>query len=180
VLILRPSTLTLQWQVELEDKLGIPSAVWLSSKKTWIDAKGHIIKTRGAEDVINCPFRIAIISTGLISQDSEESKYLLTRKYGTVILDEAHKARRRGGLGAKKGDPNNLLAFTLKIGDRTRNLLLGTATPIQTEVSELWDLLHILNRGAEFVLGRFSNWSECAQTLPVVKGEQSIETEPQA
>ena len=179
VLILCPSTLTLQWQVELEDKLGIPSAVWLSSKKIWIDAKGHTIKTRGAEDVINCPFRIAIVSTGLISQDSEESKYLLTRKYGTVVLDEAHKARRRGGLGAKKGEPNNLLAFMLKIGDRTRNLLLGTATPIQTEVSELWDLLHILNRGAEFVLGRFSNWSDCNQALPIVKGEQSMETEPQ-
>lgn len=30
VLILCPATLTLQWQVELADKLGIPSAVWLS------------------------------------------------------------------------------------------------------------------------------------------------------
>ena len=45
----------------------------------------------------------------------------------------------------------------LKIGDRTRNLLLRTATLIQTDISELWDLLHILNRGAEFVLVRFSN-----------------------
>ena len=32
VLILCPSTLTLQWQVELYDWLGIPSAVWSSSK----------------------------------------------------------------------------------------------------------------------------------------------------
>jgi len=180
VLILCPSTLTVQWQVELADKLGIPSAVWLSSKKVWIDDKGHIIKTRGAEDIVNCPFRIAIVSTGLISQDVDESKHLLTRKYGTVILDEAHKARRRGGLGAKKGEPNNLLAFMFKIADRTRNLLLGTATPIQTEVSDLWDLLHILNRSAEFVLGRFSNWSECDRALPIVKGEQVMETETQA
>src|SRR6516165_7730538 len=37
VLILCPSTLTLQWQVELKDMLGIPSAVWLSSKKVWLD-----------------------------------------------------------------------------------------------------------------------------------------------
>lgn len=180
ILILCPSTLTLQWQVELADKLGIPSAVWLSSKKVWLDHQGHIIKTRGAEDILNCPLRIAIVSTGLISQDTDEREYLLKRKYGTVVLDEAHKARRRGGLGAKKGEPNNLLAFMLKIGDRTRNLLLGTATPIQTEVSELWDLLHILNRGAEFVLGKYSNWSECDRALPVVKGEQSMETEAQA
>src|SRR5262245_37660204 len=37
VLILCPATLTLQWQVELKDKLGIPSAVWLSAKKVWVD-----------------------------------------------------------------------------------------------------------------------------------------------
>jgi hypothetical protein len=51
VLILCPSTLTLQWQVELADRLGIPSAVWSSTKKVWIDPKGHVIKTRGAEDI---------------------------------------------------------------------------------------------------------------------------------
>lgn len=102
VLILCPSTLTLQWQIELFDKLGIPSAVWLSSRKEWIDPKGHIIRTRGAEDVVRCPFRIAIVSTGLIFHDSDERQYLLERKYGTIILDEAHKARRRGGLGQKK------------------------------------------------------------------------------
>ena len=103
VLILCPSTLTFQWQVELKDMLGIPSAVWLSGKKVWLDHNGHIIKTRGAEDITRCPFRIAIVSTGLIFHDSEESEHLLNRRYGTVVLDEAHKARRRGGLGEKKG-----------------------------------------------------------------------------
>jgi DNA-binding Lrp family transcriptional regulator len=174
VLILCPSTLTLQWQVELMDKLGIPSAVWSSTKKVWIDPKGHIIKTRGPEDIARCPFRIAIASTGLIFHDSDERKYLLERKYGTVVLDEAHKARRRGGLGAKKEESNNLLDFMLRIGPRTKNLLLGTATPIQTEVHELWDLLRILNSGADFVLGRefFGRWPDCERALPIVKGEE--------
>ncbi|MCI0564208.1 MAG: phospholipase D-like domain-containing protein, partial [Nitrososphaera sp.] len=109
VLVLCPSTLTIQWQVELTDRLGIPSAVWSSLKKVWIDPKGHVIKTRGAEDIARCPFRIAIVSTGLIFHSSDERQYLLDRKYGTVILDEAHRARRRGGLGEKKKEPNNLL-----------------------------------------------------------------------
>jgi SNF2 family DNA or RNA helicase len=174
VLILCPSTLTLQWQVELMDKLGIPSAVWSSTKKVWNDPNGHIIKTRGAEDIVRCPFRIAIASTGLIFHDSDERKYLLERKYGTVVLDEAHKARRRGGLGAKKEESNNLLDFMLRIGPRTQNLLLGTATPIQTEVHELWDLLRILNSGADFVLGRelFGRWPDCERALPIVKGAE--------
>jgi len=173
-LILCPSTLTLQWQVELSDKLGIPSAVWSSTKKVWIDPKGHVIKTRGPEDISRCPFRIAIVSTGLIFHDSDERQHLLERKYGTVILDEAHKARRRGGFGQEKNEPNNLLSFMQTIGHRTRNLLLGTATPIQTEVYELWDLLRILNAGADHVLGRewFGRWADCDKALPVVKGDE--------
>ena len=173
VLVLCPSTLTLQWQVELKDRLGIPSAVWLSARKQWQDHQGHIIKTRGPEDIGRCPFRIAIVSTGLIFHESDERRFLLERRFGTVILDEAHKARRRGGLGDRREEPNNLLDFMLRIGSRTRNLLLGTATPIQTDVRELWDLLRILNTGSDVVLGReaLSQWSECGKALPVVKGD---------
>ena len=78
------------------------------------------------------------------------------------------------GLGEKKAEPNNLLDFMLQIGPRTKNLLLGTATPIQTEVSELWDLLRILNAGADFVLGResFRHWADWERALPVVKGDE--------
>ena len=182
VLILCPSTLTLQWQVELADKLGIPSAVWLSQKKLWLDPKGHLIKTRGPEDIARCPFTIAIVSTGLIVQGCEEARHLLGRRYGTVVLDEAHKARRRGGVGSQDQPYTKLLEFMLGIGPRTRNLLLGTATPIQTDVRELWDLLEILNRGADFVLGRthLSQWADIKKALPLVKGEAHPQDEREA
>jgi superfamily II DNA or RNA helicase len=182
VLILCPSTLTLQWQVELKDRLGIPSAVWLSSRKIWVDPDGHLIKTRGPEDIVRCPYQIAIVSTGLIFHDSKEREMLLGRRYGTVVLDEAHKARRRGGLGEKKDQYNNLLDFMMNIGCKTKNLLLGTATPIQTEVYELWDLLKILNSGVDFVLGRenVSYWVDWERALPFVKGEKAPSDEKEA
>jgi hypothetical protein len=172
VLILCPSTLTMQWQVELADQLGIPSAVWSSTRKWWIDPKGHIIKTRGPEDIVRCPFQIAIVSTGLIFQESEERNYLLGRKYGTVALDEAHRARRRGALGQNRAQPNNLLDFMTRIASRTQHLLLATATPIQTEVYELWDLLNVINTGVDFVLGRpyLGGWANWEHALPLVKG----------
>lgn len=182
VLILCPSTLTQQWQVELQDKLGVPSAVWLSNRKCWSDPKGHVIKTRGPEDVVRCPFHIAIVSTGLLVHQSRERELLLERKYGTLILDEAHKARRGGGVGPKSGQPNNLLDFMLKIGPKVRNMILGTATPIQTEVQEVWDLMSILNKGADFVLGRelYGCWADFQRSLPVVKGDEVPETEQDA
>lgn len=40
VLILAPSTLTIQWQIEMMDKLGVPAAVWSSQKKVWLGVEG--------------------------------------------------------------------------------------------------------------------------------------------
>jgi SNF2 family DNA or RNA helicase len=182
VLILCPSTLTFQWQVELKDKLGIPSAVWSSNKKVWIDHNGQTIKTRGAEDIARCPFRIGIVSTGLIFHESSERDYLANVKFGTVVLDEAHKARKRSGLGKSGEDPNNLLKFMLEIAARCDHLLLGTATPIQTNVTELWDLFEILNRGTDFVFGRelVSIWPRIDRSLPIIKGETRPTTESEA
>lgn len=161
VLILVPSTLTKQWQAELYTNLGIPACVWLSQKKAWLDSEGHTIPTRGAEGVVRCPTRIAIVSTGLIVHKSEECERLLRMKYGCVVLDEAHKARKQRAPG-KKEERTNLLDFLFQISFQTQHLLLGTATPIQTDVLDLWDLLEALNGGAGMVLGNkiHSVWSD--------------------
>ena len=141
ILILAPSTLTTQWQIEMMDKLGIPSAVWSSQKKVWVGVEGQILSARGDKLAIKkCPYKIAIVSTGLIMHQREKNEFvkeaglLLKNRYGTVILDEAHKARAKGGLGHKATEPNNLLAFMQKIGYCTEHMILGTATPIQTNV----------------------------------------------
>lgn len=188
VLILAPSTLTIQWQIEMMDKLGVPAAVWSSQKKVWIGVEGQILSPRGdSSSIKKCPYRIAIISTGLIMHQRERSEFvkeagmLLKNRFGTVILDEAHKARARGGLGDKAAEPNNLLAFMQQIGKRTRHFILGTATPIQTDVRELWDLLEILNSGAEFVLGDLlSPWRDHEQAIPLITGKSQVTSEEEA
>ncbi|MGE9804508.1 phospholipase D-like domain-containing anti-phage protein, partial [Escherichia coli] len=155
--------------------LGVPAAVWSSQKKVWLGVEGQILSPRGdASSIKKCPYRIAIISTGLIMHQREKTDFvkeagmLLKNRFGTVIQDEAHKARIRGGLGDQASEPNNLMAFMLQIGRRTRHLVLGTATPIQTNVRELWDLVGILNSGAEFVLGdALSPWHDHEQAIPL-------------
>lgn len=174
ILVLCPSTLTFQWQTELKDKLGIPSAVWLSTRKCWQDEHGHVIKnTLGASGIRRCPTAIAIVSQGLIFHKADECEELLGMTFGTVVLDEGHKARVSRGISRKEYKPNNLLTFMTRLAKRTRNLIIGTATPIQTEVVELWDLLNLLNEGAGFVMGRefTSKWRNCDDALPVIKGE---------
>ena len=64
-LILAPATLCEQWQTELIEKLGIPSARWISNQKAWMDHRGHTIPSR-PEDIVRCPYKVAIVSTGLM------------------------------------------------------------------------------------------------------------------
>lgn len=188
VLILAPSTLTIQWQIEMKDKLGIPAAVWSSQKKVWIGVDGQNLSAKGDTSAIRkCPHKIAIVSTGLIMHQREKNQFvkeagaLLKNRFGTIILDEAHKARTKGGLGENPNEPNNLMAFMHQIGKRTRHLILGTATPIQTEVRELFDLLGILNSGAEFVLGDgLSPWHDEQQAIPLITGRTILKSENEA
>lgn len=186
VLILCPATLVWQWQVELKDRLGIPSCVWVSNKKEWVDPEGRSIPGQGPEDIARCPFQVAIVSTGLIVQSARaaEPEILLAKRggYGVVVLDEAHRARKRGGLGQRESEPNNLLSFMLDIAKKTKHILLGTATPIQTSVEELWDLLEILSVQADFVLGRPipSYWHQTDKVLPYIKGEAVPESPSEA
>ena len=178
VLILCPATLTTQWQMELKDKLNIPSAVWLSSEKAWqLDPDELPLPAVGADAVVKCPRQIAIVSTGLIFHMSEERRLLLLKSYGLVILDEAHRARGAKNLGQDERKPNNLLTFMVDIARRARHVLLGTATPIQTDITDLWDLMGILTQGADFVLGDLmSPWRAQSKAVPVLTGLEKSPT----
>jgi superfamily II DNA or RNA helicase len=182
ILILCPATLTIQWQLELKDKLNIPSAVWLSADKAWqLDPDELPLPSVGPSGILDCPRQIAIVSTGLIVHMTEERRHLLTGRYGMVVLDEAHRARGAAELGSDKRDPNNLLEFMFEIARRTKHVLLGTATPIQTDVRDLWDLLKVLSQKAEYVLGNaWSRWTEATRAVPVITGESPVTDERDA
>lgn len=176
VVIFCPATLCEQWQTEMIDKLGIPCARWHTQKKAWLDPEGRMISSSGQEFIAKCPLRMGIVSTGLMMRDSLEKQYLLGLRYGLVILDEAHKARSRQGFGKDAGSFNELLAFIREIAARSDHVLLGTATPIQTQPEDLWDLMGILHQGrGNFVLGNdFTQWHRPDEVLPILAGEQLV------
>ncbi|WP_419607826.1 SNF2-related protein, partial [Thiolapillus sp.] len=176
IVIFAPATLCEQWQTEMIDKLGIPCARWQTQKKVWLDHEDRIISPAGREQIAKCPLRIGIVSTGLMMRNSLEKQHLLGLRFGTVILDEAHKARSRQGFGKDAGSPNELLAFIREIADRSDHVLLGTATPIQTRPDDLWDLIGILHQGeGRFVLGNdFAKWHRPQEVLPILSGDQAV------
>lgn len=185
VLILAPSTLIWQWQEELEDKLEIPSAVWSTQKKCWLDGERRPLTQRGDPALVaRCPWRIGIMSTGLIvnGDDAGERGALAKKSFGVLILDEAHKARSsRGQNGRGEPVPNQLLRFMRAASTKATHVILGTATPIQLAAVELWDLLHAAGQGAPHVLGSAGDGSEwvregCMAYLTGARGWPSADT----
>jgi hypothetical protein len=174
IVIFTPATLTQQWQTEMLDKLGVVCARWDSRKKVWLDAEDRAISPMGAENITRCPLRIGIISTGLIVQPTQERDLLSQINFEILIQDESHKSRTKQGLGKKAGEPNALLRFMIDAARRSKHVLLGTATPMQTRVEDLWDQLKILHQGeGNFVLGGdFSPWHSADLVIPLVTGKQ--------
>lgn len=178
IVIFAPATLTEQWQTEMLDKLGIPTARWDTVGKVWLDADERVLSPAGREQIAHCPLRIGIVSTGLMVRNSLEKQHLLGMRFGVAILDEAHKARTRQGFGKEAGTPNELLAFMREVAARSDHVLLGTATPIQTSPSDLWDLLGILHQGpGRFVLGHdLAPWHRPYDVLNILAGRMEVET----
>jgi hypothetical protein len=118
------------------------------------------------------------VSTGLIvnGDDAAERGALAKKSFGVVVLDEAHKARagRETRGGNTTATPNNLLRFLHKVARNAGSVLLGTATPIQLDAVELWDLLLALGQGAPQVLGSLSEGSEWArdESIRFLTGER--------
>ena len=176
-LILCPATLTWQWQMELWDKLGLPACVWgRAPAKGWIDHRGHLYRSRDPEDVLRCPGQIGIVSTGLLVQGGPEAQALMRGRYGMIALDEGHKARVKRGIGMDEPEPGRLYRAMERLAGRTRHLVIGTATPIQTRREEIWDLLKLLAYQNEHVLGRpnASRWWDAEAALDVISGRTTI------
>jgi hypothetical protein len=176
ILVIAPKALLWQWQSELRDLLDMPSAVW--NGRQWVDEHRLEHPAAGPQQIKKCPRRVGIISQGLVTRGSEVVGHLKAMSFECIIVDEAHRARRKNLAPGKEGhpvQPNNLLAFLHDIAPRTISLLLATATPVQVNPVEAWDLLSVLAGGNQFVLGdSVSPWRQADQALEVVMGRQAL------
>lgn len=170
VLVLCPKTLVWQWQDELQELLDMPSAVWTG--KQWLDENEVEHPANGPEGIKKCPRRVGIVPTSRAIFGCPDAELLKTLEFECIIVDEAHNARRKN-LGedrdAEKPDANNLLAFLYQMSSCTKSMLLATATPVQLRPVEAWDLLDVLSRGSEAVLGGgWSPWRRPEVALPLM------------
>ena len=131
----------------------------------------------GPEGIKKCPRRVGIVPTSRATFGCADAELLKGLWFECIIVDEAHNARRQNlgeGRDAEKPDPNNLLRFLYEMSARTRSMLLATATPAQLRPVEAWDLLDVLSRGSEAVLGGpWSKWRNADEALDLVMRQQT-------
>jgi hypothetical protein len=187
ILVLAPKPLLQQWQDELMNLLQIPSARWTG--KAWIDENDLEYPAEGLKGFGKCPRRIGLVSQGLVTRGLKDMiDILLSRRYTCVLVDEAHRARRRNTPKVDGSDdeidavpiPNNLMKFLIAIGHKTKSMILATATPVQLHPVEAWDLLHILSQDNDGVLGGAignSPWRKASTCLNIATGVENVPTE---
>ena len=121
-LVLTPASLVGQWREELETKFGLQFA-------TTYDA----LLREDPHAFWDQPRIIASIAT---ARRREHMEALARRQLDIVVVDEAHHLRDRSSAGWKLVDALN-----------KRFLLLLSATPVQNDLIELYNLLTLLKPG---------------------------------
>ena len=130
VLVLTPASLVGQWREELETKFDIASATThdglLRSDPERFWSQKHLIASLA------------------LARRSEHAAHILGRSFDLVIVDEAHHLRDRTSRSYKLVDALN-----------KRFLLLLSATPVQNDLTELYNVLTLLKPGIFKTLKEF-------------------------
>jgi superfamily II DNA or RNA helicase len=130
VLVLTPASLVGQWREELETKFDISCATT------------HDAMLRSDPDRFwNQPRLVASLA---LARRSDHAARLIGRSFDLVIVDEAHHLRDRTSQSYKLVDALN-----------KRFLLLLSATPVQNDLTDLYNLLTLLKPGIFKTLKEF-------------------------
>jgi superfamily II DNA or RNA helicase len=151
VLIAAPASLTKQWQNEMASKFLLP----FSLSKGWSPTPHTRIFPTDDTTTSNNLFspNLNIVSTGLLARERWQRDLKAGADFDIALVDEAHYARRKNSNNGMRGEPRfgNLYGVISDIlRDKSRSLLLATATPMQLDPIEVYDLLRLINRVGPF------------------------------
>ena len=135
-LILVPKSVLVQWQEELYEKfiLNIPRY----DGSSFYDVFGRELKVPSGTNPWDAQ-PVFLASSHLAKRRERQEQLIESQPWHLIVVDEAHHARRKDFLSREQYRPNRLLELlqgtNAKPGlrDRTKGLLLLTATPMQID-----------------------------------------------
>lgn len=166
VLILSPASVQPQWQEELREKFNLH--FWSYNQNLFTVHSSLLTEqyrqhsTVNNQQLIN-PWNsqdLILASSHLVRRKERMQELLAAEPWDLVILDEAHHARRKSPQNRKE-TPNRLLELMQQLKDKTQALILLSATPMQIDAIEVFDLLSLLGIQGHWSYGdNFCNYFE--------------------
>ena len=149
-LLLIPAGLLKQWQDELREKGALLVPRWEDGFLYWPDGRREKVEAAQALAKNN----VLLLSREWARLNANREIVLSAPAWDLVLLDEAHAARRKEAKEGEFNSGNLLLELMreLQIRQRTRGILMLSATPMQTQPWEPWDLLSILGIGGNWIV----------------------------
>ncbi len=173
VLLLLPAGLLRQWQAELREKGGlIVPRLEGTTALVWPD--GQTEKISGIPEALQQD--VLIMSRETARTQGNLAHLLAAEPWDLVLLDEAHAARRRQQVEGEFNGGNLLLNLLrqLQLRRRARGIMLLSATPMQIEPWEPWDLLSVLGEGGAWL----ADFAAVRNFYDVLADVTAAQTEP--
>ena len=151
VLIAPPASLAKQWHNELKDKFYLPFARALNGAQPRHEAI-HPTERQFPSKSVFAP-DLAIVSTGLVRR-KERRKELTSHDWDIALVDEAHYAGRKNATNGTTVQPRYgelYRAVAEGLRPNTKALWLATATPMQLDPIEVYDLFQLTRRVGPFL-----------------------------
>lgn len=151
VMVVAPASLTNQWQREFANKAMMTFARTVASPQIRHEYIVPDIDVAKDNDLYSPDFNI--VSSGLVSRKERIDALKASARYDIVLVDEAHYARRKNPRDGtdKNADYGYLYkAISGAIRTKTQSLWLATATPMQIDPIEVYDLFALTNRVAQY------------------------------
>ncbi len=156
VLIIAPAGLTSQWHRELAEK------AMLSFARSWNKpGTGNYIvsdflypKEEEKKHLNLFTENFNIVSSGIAQREGRQKQFVSAEPFDIVLLDEAHYARRKNPNAHDAGNAeygNLYKMISRKVVKHTNSLWLATATPMQLDAVEAYDLLRLTRRSGPFM-----------------------------
>jgi SNF2 family DNA or RNA helicase len=151
ILILAPKAVLKQWQIELREKFNLNWPIYDGQTLCWYPSPS--MREALERDVAPGNWHrepIVLASSQLMRRSDRAAELLGAEDWDLVVLDEAHHARRKSPGSGREHGTNSLLRLMRRLKDKTKGLILLTATPMQVHPVEVWDLLNLLGLPVEW------------------------------
>jgi len=161
ILILTPASVMRQWQGELHEKFNLFAPIYTGSTLLWPEhhfRREPLEHKVSRQDWVKQPLLIA--SSHLMRRQERMGDLIEGEAWDLLVLDEAHHARRRGAGTPQERGSNRLLTLMQRMKDKAASLLLMTATPMQVDPVEIWDLLALLGLPPAWTSDAFRRYFE--------------------